>query len=227
MLLTAVDSDECPRSPAYPVAALAITTELTLPWAPSLHQCAVLFPRIAATLDHVPTCRVGGHRNVRDERLILANVVRKHPHYHLEPEHDSCEPKARRRQNEAFGTERMGWSRGWCEEQWHSMCTTPFGQNAQFHEAQPFLTAHQLAKVPIFKGTRRFISAITTFTVSTQKALNTIQQNPNHNIHTILRCAIWVVPSEVCHPRCALKLYGEVNSVTEHNYKIWLNDGVH
>jgi len=32
--------------------------------------------------------------------------------------------------------------------------------------------------------------------------------------------------SEVCHPRCAFKLYGEVNSVKKHNYKIWLNDGV-
>jgi len=29
--------------------------------------------------------------------------------------------------------------------------------------------------------------------------------------------------SEVCHPRCARKLYGEVNSVKKHNYKIWLN----
>jgi len=30
--------------------------------------------------------------------------------------------------------------------------------------------------------------------------------------------------SEVCHPHCAFKLYGEVNSVKKHNYKIWLND---
>jgi len=26
--------------------------------------------------------------------------------------------------------------------------------------------------------------------------------------------------SEVCHPRCAFKLYDEVNSVKKHNYKI-------
>jgi len=37
----------------------------------------------------------------------------------------------------------------------------------------------------------------------------------------------WGVPSEVCHPRCVFKLYGEVNSVEKHNYKIWLNDGVY
>ena len=33
--------------------------------------------------------------------------------------------------------------------------------------------------------------------------------------------------SEVCHPRCAFKLYGVVNSVKKRNYKIWLNDGVY
>jgi len=33
--------------------------------------------------------------------------------------------------------------------------------------------------------------------------------------------------SEVCHPRCAFKLHGEVDSVKKHNYKIWLNDGVY
>ena len=33
--------------------------------------------------------------------------------------------------------------------------------------------------------------------------------------------------SEVCHPGCAFKLYGEVNSVKKRNYKIWLNDGVY
>jgi len=33
--------------------------------------------------------------------------------------------------------------------------------------------------------------------------------------------------SEVCHPRSAFKLYGEVNSVKNQNYKIWLNDGVY
>jgi len=31
--------------------------------------------------------------------------------------------------------------------------------------------------------------------------------------------------SEVCHPRCTFKLYDEVNSVKEHSYKLWLNDG--
>jgi len=35
------------------------------------------------------------------------------------------------------------------------------------------------------------------------------------------------INSEVCHPRCAFKLDGEVNSVKKHNYKIWLNDGVY
>jgi len=33
--------------------------------------------------------------------------------------------------------------------------------------------------------------------------------------------------SEVCHPRCTFKLYGEVNSLKKPNYKIWLNDGVY
>ena len=28
----------------------------------------------------------------------------------------------------------------------------------------------------------------------------------------------------MCHPRYAFKLYGDVNSVKKHNYKIWLND---
>jgi len=32
--------------------------------------------------------------------------------------------------------------------------------------------------------------------------------------------------SEVCHLRCAFKLYGEMNSVKKHNYKLWLNDAV-
>jgi len=32
--------------------------------------------------------------------------------------------------------------------------------------------------------------------------------------------------SEVCHHRCAFKLYGTVNSVKKHNYILWLNDGV-
>ena len=32
---------------------------------------------------------------------------------------------------------------------------------------------------------------------------------------------------EVCHPRCAFKLYGEVNSVKKHNYKLWLYDAVY
>jgi len=33
--------------------------------------------------------------------------------------------------------------------------------------------------------------------------------------------------SEVCQPRCVFKLYGEVNLVKKHKYKIWLNDGVY
>jgi len=33
--------------------------------------------------------------------------------------------------------------------------------------------------------------------------------------------------SEVCHPRCAFKLYGEVNSFKKHNYKLWLHDVVY
>jgi len=37
----------------------------------------------------------------------------------------------------------------------------------------------------------------------------------------------YVCLSEVCHPHCVFKLYGEVNSVKKHNYKIWLNDGVY
>jgi len=33
--------------------------------------------------------------------------------------------------------------------------------------------------------------------------------------------------SEVCRRRCAFKLYGKVNFVKKHNYKLWLNDGVY
>ena len=33
--------------------------------------------------------------------------------------------------------------------------------------------------------------------------------------------------SEVCHPRCVFKLYGEVNSVKNTTVNIWLNDGVY
>jgi len=32
---------------------------------------------------------------------------------------------------------------------------------------------------------------------------------------------MYVVYSEVCHPRCAFKLYGKVNSVKKYNYKLW------
>jgi len=42
--------------------------------------------------------------------------------------------------------------------------------------------------------------------------------------HVLVFCG---VPSEVCHPHCAFKLYSEVNSVKKHNYKIWLNDGIY
>jgi len=30
--------------------------------------------------------------------------------------------------------------------------------------------------------------------------------------------------SEVCHPRCVFKIYGEVNSVKNTTINIWLND---
>ena len=33
--------------------------------------------------------------------------------------------------------------------------------------------------------------------------------------------------SEVCHPRCVFKLYGEVNSVKNTTMNIWLNDSVY
>ena len=33
--------------------------------------------------------------------------------------------------------------------------------------------------------------------------------------------------SEVCHPRCVFKLYGEINSVKNTNINVWLNDGVY
>ena len=62
--------------------------------APGLHQCAMFVPRIAGALDYVPARRVRGHRHVRDERLILASVVRKHPHYHLQGEDKSCQSVA-------------------------------------------------------------------------------------------------------------------------------------
>ena len=32
--------------------------------------------------------------------------------------------------------------------------------------------------------------------------------------------------SELCHPRCVFKLYGEVNLVKNTTINIWLNDGV-
>ena len=33
--------------------------------------------------------------------------------------------------------------------------------------------------------------------------------------------------SEVCHPSCVFKLYGEINSVKNTTINIWLNDGVY
>jgi len=33
--------------------------------------------------------------------------------------------------------------------------------------------------------------------------------------------------SEMCHPRCVFKLYGEVNSAKNTTTSIWLNDGVY
>ena len=34
-------------------------------------------------------------------------------------------------------------------------------------------------------------------------------------------------PSELCHPRCVFKLYGEVSSAKNTTINIWLNDGVY
>jgi hypothetical protein len=35
------------------------------------------------------------------------------------------------------------------------------------------------------------------------------------------------ISSEVCHPRCVFKLYGEVNSVKNTTINVWLNDSVY
>jgi len=43
-------------------------------------------------------------------------------------------------------------------------------------------------------------------------------------------CISWIIMchySEVCHPPCVFKLYGEVNSVKNTTINIWLNDGVY
>ena len=40
-------------------------------------------------------------------------------------------------------------------------------------------------------------------------------------------CTNNIGSSEVCHPLCVFKLYGEVNSVKNTTINIWLNDGVY
>jgi len=46
----------------------------------------------------------------------------------------------------------------------------------------------------------------------------------HHQVKIVLY-SIWY--SEVCHPLCVFKLYGEVNSVKNTTINIWLNDGVY
>ena len=41
----------------------------------------------------------------------------------------------------------------------------------------------------------------------------------SYNLYTPMENVREQKNSEVCHPRCAFKLYGEVNSVKKHNYK--------
>jgi hypothetical protein len=57
-----------------------------MPRAPGLHEGADLFPRIAATLDYVPARSVRGHRDVRDERVIVTTALPIHSHDHLQRE---------------------------------------------------------------------------------------------------------------------------------------------
>jgi len=45
--------------------------------------------------------------------------------------------------------------------------------------------------------------------------------------HVFSPALIFLFDSEVCHPRCVFKLYGEVNSVKNTTMSIWLNDGVY
>jgi len=40
-------------------------------------------------------------------------------------------------------------------------------------------------------------------------------------------CWLSILDSEVCHPHCVFKPYGEVNSVKNTTINIWLNDGVY
>ena len=37
----------------------------------------------------------------------------------------------------------------------------------------------------------------------------------------------WSVCAEMCHPCCAFKLYGEVNSIKNTTTNVWLNDGAY
>jgi hypothetical protein len=55
-----------------------------MPRTPGLHEGADLFPRIAATLDYVPARGVRGHRDVRDERVIVTTALPIHSHDHLQ-----------------------------------------------------------------------------------------------------------------------------------------------
>jgi hypothetical protein len=56
---------------------------LTMSRAPGLHEGALLFARITATLDYVLTRGVWGHRDVRDERVIVATALPIYSHDHL------------------------------------------------------------------------------------------------------------------------------------------------
>jgi hypothetical protein len=57
--------------------------------APGLHEGAELFPRIAATLDYVPARGVRGHRDVRDERVIVTTALPIYSHDHLQQENNT------------------------------------------------------------------------------------------------------------------------------------------
>jgi len=48
-----------------------------------------------------------------------------------------------------------------------------------------------------------------------------------HMLYCVCFNLYCVFGSEVCHPRCVFKLYGEVNSVKNTTMNIWLNDGVY
>jgi hypothetical protein len=62
---------------------------LTLSGAPGLHEGTELFPRIAAALDNVPARGVRGHRDVRDERIIVTTALPIHSHDCLQRENNT------------------------------------------------------------------------------------------------------------------------------------------